>query len=75
ASLSAVVGVGPTDQVAERDFLAKAEAVFQRVQDRNSEVQAQYDRETDHGRDAARQAEWDKRITAWLLDPRLAPQP
>lgn len=75
AALANTVGVGLTAQVAGDDFLTKAEAIFQRVQVRNSEAQAWYDRETDHGRDAARQAEWDKRIAAWLLDPRLAPQP
>jgi len=75
SALAIVVGSGFTPQAAEAQFMAKVEAVFQRVTDLNSEMQARYDRETNHGRDAGQQAEWDKKIAAWLLDPRLAPQP
>jgi hypothetical protein len=73
--LGTVTGSGRTAQAAKADFQSQAEAIFQRVTGLNAEMQARYDRETDHGRDAARQAEWDKRIANWLLDPRLAPQP
>ncbi len=75
SALRGLVGTGRTAQEAEQDLFARAEEVFRSVNDRHSQVQARYDRETDHGRDAARQAEWDRNIASWLIDPGLAPQP
>lgn len=34
----------------------------------DADVQAQYDRETIHGTHGSRQAEWDARVRAWLLE-------
>ncbi len=73
SALRGLVATGRTAQEAEQNLFARAEEVFRSANDRHSQVQARYDREADHGRDAQGQAEWDRRIVSWLLDPRLAP--
>ncbi|MBC7220884.1 DUF922 domain-containing protein [Candidatus Bipolaricaulota bacterium] len=73
--LQGLSGDGWTAAEAEQALRTRAREAFQRVTARQSEVQARYDRETDHGRDAARQADWEGRIAAWLRNPDLAPQP
>lgn len=73
--LQGLSGEGWTAVEAEHALRARAGEALQRVTARHSEVQALYERETDHGRHAAGQADWEERIAAWLRDPGLAPQP
>ncbi|HPD06318.1 MAG TPA: DUF922 domain-containing protein [Candidatus Bipolaricaulis sp.] len=73
AQLPGIVGTGATEADAHQDLLAQAAAAFRDVNDRHGSIQAQYDRETDHGRNALRQAEWERRIAAWLLAPSSLP--
>lgn len=68
-SLRELAASGPSPDAALHNLLAAGEAVFRAVSERHSQAQALYDRETDHGRNTARQAEWDRKIAAWLLDP------
>jgi len=71
SELRGIVTTGRTASEAMQKLLHLAEAIFQEMTERHSAAQAQYDRETNHGRDAARQREWDRRIAGWLLDPYL----
>lgn len=73
--LQGLSGDGWTAWGAEEGLRTRAGEAFQRVSARHSEVQALYDRETDHSRATAQQAAWEERIAAWLCDPGLAPQP
>ncbi len=73
AQLPGIVGTGTTEADANRDLLSQAAAAFRDVNDRHASLQAQYDRETDHGRDDLRQGEWERRIAAWLLAPSSLP--
>jgi len=68
-SLRELVVRGATENDAVQNLLVAAQEVFRAVSERHAQAQARYDRETDHGRNAARQAEWDGRIAAWLGDP------
>lgn len=70
ALLRPLVGTGTTAAEAQENLRAQAEATFRQVRDRHASAQARYDRETSHGRDATRQAEWDKLIASWLRDAR-----
>lgn len=70
AALTGLSAVGQTASEASENLLALARSVFQEVMGRHSAAQAQYDRETNHGRDPARQEEWDARIAAWVRDRR-----
>ncbi len=69
AALRGLSGTGSSAHEATQHLLNQARSVFHEVMDRHSAVQAQYDRETNHGRDPTRQAEWDRRISDWLRDP------
>lgn len=70
-SLWGISGTGGSASEAMQNLLLLAEAIFQEVTDRHSASQTQYDRETDHGRNAARQEQWDRTIAGWLRDPHL----
>ncbi len=70
-SLRGISGTGSSASEAMQSLLRLAESVFQEVLGRHSATQTQYDRETNHGRDAARQDEWERKISSWLLDPYL----
>lgn len=67
-ALRGLAALGPTADAALGNLLAQAEQAFREVSARHSAAQSRYDRETAHGRDAARQAEWDARISAWLRE-------
>lgn len=71
AALRGLSATGSSAAEAAQNLLSQGRAVFQEVMDRHSAAQAQYDRDTNHGRDAARQEEWDRRIAGWLSDPYL----
>ncbi|MFH1609338.1 MAG: hypothetical protein ABID40_01745 [Candidatus Bipolaricaulota bacterium] len=66
---------GDTEKEAEENLDKKLKDTFDKVNKKCDEVQDQYDKETDHGRDANKQKEWDKNIGDWLADPSKAPQP
>lgn len=68
-SLQELVASGPSPDAALQNLLAAAEGVFRAVSERQSQAQALYERETDHGRNTARQEEWDQKIAAWLVAP------
>ncbi len=77
-SLRRLVGgewTGRTREEAEGKLRAHLNAVFQSVSRKCQEIQDQYDRETDYGRNLQKQREWDRIISEWLLDPLRAPQP
>ncbi|MCX7751003.1 MAG: DUF922 domain-containing protein [Candidatus Bipolaricaulota bacterium] len=67
-SLRGLAVTGSTAEAALQNLLALAGEVFRAVSARHSAVQSRYDQETAHGRDAARQAEWDAQIAAWLQE-------
>ncbi len=60
---------------AGQNLNRKINEVFDKFDKKCDEVQKQYDKETDHGRNAEKQREWDKKISDWLTDPSKAPQP
>ncbi len=66
---------GDTEEEAKANLEKKLDEALAPFRKKCEEVQEQYDRETDHGRNAEKQAEWDKRIAGWLADPKTAPQP
>jgi|Deesub1362B_J571_1020462.scaffolds.fasta_scaffold06994_2 hypothetical protein len=66
---------GSTRQEAEEEMERRLREVFDKHRKKCDEVQEQYDRQTDHGRDAAKQQEWDRKISDWLADPSKAPKP
>ncbi len=66
---------GDTEEEAEENLDKKLKETFDKVNKKCDEVQEQYDKETDHGRNADKQKEWDKKIADWLTDPTKAPQP
>jgi len=66
---------GATKDEAEENAKKMLDETFDTVNKKCDEVQNQYDRETDHGRDADKQKEWDRKIAGWLADPTQAPQP
>lgn len=66
---------GDTEEEATANLEKKLDKALDPFRKKCEEVQEQYDRETDHGRNAEKQAEWDKRIAGWLADPKTAPQP
>lgn len=66
---------GDTKEEAEKNLDKKLKETFDKVKKKCDEVQEQYDKETDHGRNADKQKEWDKKIGDWLADPSKAPQP
>ncbi|MBC7093410.1 GYD domain-containing protein [Candidatus Bipolaricaulota bacterium] len=72
-SLWRAAGEGATREAAEQDLNTKIGDTSRQILDVHARVQDQYDRETDHGRHAEKQAEWDKRIAEWLADPAKAP--
>lgn len=67
--------VGDTEEEAMAKLEEKLKEMFERVKRKCEEVQNQYDQETEHGRNAEKQREWDKKIAEWLFDPTKAPQP
>lgn len=66
---------GNTKEQVENALEKKANEVVEKFQKKCDEVQRRYDDETDHGMDADKQEEWDKKIHGWLLDPGKAPKP
>ncbi len=66
---------GNTKEEAEEKLGRMLNEVFDKFNKKCGEVQEQYDKETDHGRNAEKQREWDKKISDWLSDPSKAPQP
>ncbi|MDD4903002.1 MAG: DUF922 domain-containing protein [Candidatus Bipolaricaulis sp.] len=64
---------GPTAQAAESTLAQRLHQTADAILDHLAEIQGQYDRETRHGSDAAKQAEWDQRVLRWLAQPTLAP--
>ncbi len=67
--------VGATEKDAKENLGGMIGDVLDKFDKKCDEVEDQYDTETDHGRNAEQQAEWDKRIAGWLADPSTAPQP
>jgi hypothetical protein len=69
-ALSRLQPIPPMTRTALRQFLSR---VADPILDRMVDAQSQYDRETDHGNNAAAQAEWDRKVLGWLQQPSLAP--
>ncbi len=67
--------MGATENEAKENLGGMIGDVLDKFDKKCDEVEEQYDTETDHGRNAEQQAEWDKRIAGWLADPSTAPQP
>lgn len=67
--------MGGTAEEAEQNLERKLDEEFDKFNKKCDEIQSQYDRETDHGRNVEKQKEWDKKIGEWLVDPNTAPQP
>lgn len=65
-ALKAIEGTGATPQRAANAASARAEAKAAEINKKLEQMQAKYDRETDHGRDAHEQAEWAGKIVELL---------
>ncbi len=74
-ALEKLEGEGDTQRDALKDLNKKVAETTAKFEAEAKKQQERYDTETDHGRNAERQAEWDKRITGWLANPSTAPQP
>ncbi len=75
AALERLEGEGDSQGDALKDLNKKVAETTARFQAEVKKQQERYDTETDNGRNAEKQAEWDKRIAGWLADPSTAPQP
>ncbi len=64
---------GTTAEATQSALAQKLHQTADALLDRAAEMQSQYDRETRHGSDAAKQAEWNQRVMKWLEQPSLAP--
>ncbi len=69
-ALCKLLPIPQTTREALRQFL---HCTADPILDHMLEVQSQYDRETDHSNNAAAQAEWDRKVLGWLVNPSLAP--
>ncbi len=74
-ALEKLEGEGDTQRDALKDLNKKVAETTAKFEAEAKKQQERYDKETDHGRNAEKQAEWDKRIAGWLADPSTAPQP
>lgn len=74
-ALGKLEGEGDTQRDALKDLNKKVAETAARFEAEARKQQERYDKETDHGRNTEKQAEWDKRIAGWLVDPSTAPQP
>ncbi len=72
-ALRCLQSTGPTAQVAESALAQRLHQTADAILDRLAEIQGQYDRETRHGNDAAKQVEWNQRVLQWLEQATLAP--
>lgn len=68
-ALEGIVGTGDTPEAATADLDAKVEAKYNEVKAEHRATQDKYDEETDHGRNAEKQAEWCTKIAGWLKPP------
>lgn len=75
AALEKLEGEGDTQRDALKDLNKKVADTTARFEAEAKRQQERYDTETDHGRNADKQAEWDERIAGWLADPSTSPQP
>lgn len=75
AALEKLEGEGDTQRDALKDLSKKVAETTAKFEAEARKQQKRYDEETDNGRSAEKQAEWDKRIAGWLVDPSTAPQP
>jgi hypothetical protein len=64
---------GTTAEATQSVLAQRLHQTADALLDRAAEMQSQYDRETRHGNDAAKQAEWDRKVLGWLTSPSLAP--
>jgi hypothetical protein len=70
---NALCGLLPIPQTTKETLRQILHRTADPILDRMMAVQSQYDRETDHGNNAAAQAEWDRKVLGWLTSPSLAP--
>lgn len=50
------------------NFREKLENIYQTIQKEKDDLQNQYDRETDHSRNEAKQKEWEEKIRQWMKE-------
>ncbi len=70
---NALCGLLPIPQTTKEALRQLLHSAADPILDRMLAVQSQYDRETDHGNNAAAQVEWDRKVLGWLTSPSLAP--
>lgn len=71
-ALKAVVGVGDSAHLAVADAEQKAAAIVEEMNRKCDEMQELYDSETNHGKDAAKQAAWCTKVANLLNPPKPA---
>ena len=64
--LEGLVGTGTTPAAAIADLKQKMDKTYEEVKAEWDKVDKQYDEETKHGTDAAKQQEWDNKIAGWV---------
>jgi hypothetical protein len=55
-----------TAQIGQSGASAKLKSLFQQINQECMEMQEAYDKESEHGVNAGRQQEWEKKVTQWL---------
>ena len=75
AALQKLVGEGDTPEEAAQDLQQKVEELTREMKEAESRQQDQYEDDTNNGRDAEKQKEWDDKIDGWMDDPSSAPGP
>ncbi|MBE0636586.1 hypothetical protein IH601_11375, partial [Candidatus Bipolaricaulota bacterium] len=85
AALLKLRGEGKTAKEAHEDLERKINETWKKAMDKLNGISAvggadrvdglqdDYDNQTEHGTEAGKQEEWDKKIDEWLKDPSKAP--